>query len=64
MKNIERSSQKTDFSPWRLGGLKPCGEDEGGGSTEEKQPREDASHAIEHLVHQRGGISHGGERDK
>jgi hypothetical protein len=39
-----------------LGGQKPCGEDEGWCSTEEKHPREDASHALEHLIHQRGGL--------
>jgi hypothetical protein len=28
MKYIERSGRKTDFSPWRLGDQKTCGEDE------------------------------------
>jgi hypothetical protein len=63
-KNIERSGQKTDFSPWRLGGQKPCGGGQGGGFMEEKHPREDASHAIENLVHWRGGAGHGGQREK
>jgi hypothetical protein len=30
MKYIERSNQKSNFSPWRLVGQKPCGEDEQG----------------------------------
>jgi hypothetical protein len=29
MKYIERSDRKTDFSPWRLGDQKTCGDDEG-----------------------------------
>jgi hypothetical protein len=58
---------KIDFSPWSLGGQKPCGEDEGGGSTEDKNPREDVSLTLEHLGHPRGrlgggGTGHGGGR--
>jgi hypothetical protein len=67
MKYIERSDQKSNFSPWRLVGQKPCGEDERGCFTEEKHPREDASLALEHHGCRRGrlggGADHGGERE-
>jgi hypothetical protein len=56
MKYIEISGSKTDFSPWRLGDQKWSEGDEGGGSTEEKHPREGTRLALENLGHWRRGL--------
>jgi hypothetical protein len=50
MKYIERSGQKIDFSPWRLGDQNTCGEDEGRGSHRGGGPWGVSLLALESLV--------------